>query len=497
MKKQYNIVVVGGGTAGTMAASYIKSWWGPLASVTMVYDHNVPGIGVGESLTPVFDAYLKVVGITTVDLIKNCNATIKLGLKFKNWTHEGSEWYHSFPLNDAIAKLDSPLFAYNAIDAYDILHNQYDGSYNYGAYYFNNNVIPTDNDLTYRHALHVDATLFSKYVENKFKSQLTIIDGIVDNVTVDNGNITSIRLEDGRELNADIFIDASGYARTLIKNLNPEWVDISDQLPTDRTIPNPLFKDFEKIPPYTTAEASKNGWILDVPLSNRRGTGYVYSSKFTTDEEAKEDFNKWLIKTHGTELASDRVIKFNNGYYKDTWIGNCVAMGLASGFVEPLEATSIHHLITQMDNFVRLYNGNILAYDQANYNRFLRDIYDNSFKYIRFFYNTGRTDSDFWRYIEENKPEWLHSIENKMQHSFLTHKDIEDDRWMFESTSFNCIGYGHGLYKNNTSIEHFLRSQGLYKKAAAVSKEVRDIKTAIQSAAVDHKSWIEKIKSTR
>ena len=497
MKKQYNIVVVGGGTAGMMAASYMKAFWGPLADIQVIYDHNTPGIGVGESLTPVFDAYLKVVGITTVELIKHCNATIKLGLKFKNWTHEGSEWYHSFPLNDAFGLLDQPLLFYNAIDAYDILHNQYDGSYNYGKYYFEHNTIPSANNLQYRHALHVDATLFSKYVEDKFKDQLTIIDGIVDNVNVANGNITSIHLKDGQEIVADIFIDATGYSRTLIKNLNPEWVDISDQLPTNRTIPNPLFKEFDSIPPYTTAEASKNGWILDVPLSNRRGTGYVYSSKFTTDQEAKEDFNQWLLKTHNVELASDRVISFSNGYFKNLWIGNCVAMGLASGFVEPLEATSIHHLITQVDNFVRIYHGKNLAFDIENYNRLAEAIYENSFKYIRFFYNTGRTDSEFWRYLDENKPGWLCSIEEKIKHSFITHRDIEDDRWMFESTSFNCIAYGHGMYKDNTRIEHFLRSQGLYARAAQVSADVRKIKKLVEAESVDHKQWIDLIKSSQ
>ena len=94
----YKIIVVGGGTAGVMAATYFKSYWGNLVDVTMIYDHKKPGIGVGESLTPIFDNYLKTVGITTIELIQNCNATIKLGLKFKNWTHEGSEWHHSFPI---------------------------------------------------------------------------------------------------------------------------------------------------------------------------------------------------------------------------------------------------------------------------------------------------------------------------------------------------------------------------------------------------------------
>lgn len=492
----YNIVVIGGGTAGIMAASYFKTYWGDKANIKVIYDHKKPGIGVGESLTPVFDAYLKMVGLTTTDLVKNCHATIKLGLKFKNWTKPGHEWHHSFPLNDAFGLIDSVLFTYSAVDAYDILHNQHDGSYNYGKFYFDNYLIPDSNNNAYRHALHVDATLFSKYVEEKFKDRIEVIDGNVCKVNMLEDHISSITLEDGTSVTADMFIDASGYERVLIKHFNPEWVDITKYLPTDRTIPNPLFKDFDKIPPYTTADATKNGWILDVPLSNRHGTGYVYSSKFTTDQEAKEDFNRWLLTTHGVELASDRVIKFNNGYYKQQWCGNCLAIGLASGFVEPLEATSIHQLIIQMDNFVRVFQGKSLAYDRTNYNDIISRVYENSFKYIRFFYNTGRRDSPFWTYLDDTKPEWLLDIEEKMKHSFLTGKDIENDRFMFESTSFNCIGYGHGMYKDARHLEQFLKSHGLYEAAGKASTKIRDLKKDLQKYAVDHKQWVQHIRST-
>jgi tryptophan halogenase len=308
------------------------------------------------------------------------------------------------------------------------------------------------------------------------------------------GNISSIQLDNGHTLTGDVYIDCSGYERVLIKNFNTQWVDISKDLPTDRTIPNPTFVNYNYIPPYTTAEASKNGWILDVPLSNRRGTGYVYSSKFTTDEEAKEDFNKWLLKTHNQELSSDRVIKFNNGYYKNTWVGNCLAMGLSSGFVEPLEATSIHHLIIQMDNFVRLFHGKHLEFDRKNYNRMMQDVYENAFTYIRFFYNTNRTDSDFWRYLTENKPSWLYDLEEKLKYSYLTSKDIPNDRYMFESTSFNCIAYGHGLY-DKSDLKKFLDHHYLYDAAGKYSHLVRTVKEEMKSEVVDHKQWIDLIKS--
>jgi tryptophan halogenase len=490
----YKIIVVGGGTAGVMISTYLKSFWQDSADITMVYDHKRPGIGVGESLTPVFDTYLKRVGVSTIDLIKNCHATIKLGLKFKNWSHEGSEWYHSFPLNNAFSHVPVTLYEYEAINAYDIATGQHDNGYTYGQFYFKNNLIPTTDNLAYRHALHIDATLVSKYIENVFKDRLTIIDGIVEQVEVsDTRDIKSITLQSGQKLTADIFIDASGYERVLFKHLKSEWVDWSDQLITDRTIPNPLFKDFDEIPPYTTAEATKNGWILDVPLSNRKGTGYVYSSKFTTDQEAKEEFNKWLLKTYNVELASDRVISFKNGFHKEQWIGNCIAMGLASGFCEPLEATSLHHLMIEIDQFTRVYRGKVLEFDRMHYNIFLETMYVNSFKYIRFFYNTGRRDSEFWRYLDDNKPDWLQAYEDKAKHSFFTMWDIPNNQFMFESSAFNCVAYGHGMYKDNKSLIDFLKAQAILEPTKEASQKIKQTKRELEVFAVDHKAWITSI----
>jgi tryptophan halogenase len=489
----YKITVVGGGTAGVMAATYFKSYWGDLVDVTMIYDHKKPGIGVGESLTPIFDNYLKTVGITTIELIQNCNATIKLGLKFKNWTHKGSEWHHSFPINEALDATDSTVADYNAIDAYDILHDQYENSYNYDNFYYDNNLIFGTDNLSYRHAMHIDANLVGRYIESKFKDRINIVDGIVQQVNVDNREITSLILASGEVMTSDLFIDASGLEYALIKHLNPEWIDVTDQLPTNRTIPNPLFKDFDYIPPYTTADATKNGWILDVPLSNRRGTGYVYSSEFTSDEEAKKDFNQWLLKTHGTELASDRVIKFNNGYWKEQWIGNCIAVGLASGFVEPLEATSLHNTYSQLDTITSTHSLIKCQIDSDAYNMFSTRMYENSVEYIRFFYHTKRTDSEFWKYLTNNTPNWLQDLDAKLLNAFPGPRDFPKIG-MFGATSYTAIGYGHGRFTKE-GIERYLNSKHLMQHAKHASAQVKKIKLDLRKHAVDHKQWIDYIKS--
>jgi len=490
----FKIIVVGGGTAGAMAASYFKSYWGDRADVTMLYDHSKPGIGVGESLTPLFDNYLKTVGISTIDLIRNCNATIKLGLKFKNWTHDGSEWFHSFPHNESLSLVNPVLVDFNAVDAFDILHNQYDSGYTYGKFYFNNNVLPSTDNLSYRHALHVDASLLSKYVEFVFQDKITIIDGNVTDVHVTNRSITSIKLANRQEYSADLFIDASGLDQVLFKHLAVDWVDLSDQLPTDRAIPFPLFKDFDYIPPYTTAEATKNGWILDVPLSNRHGTGYVYSSKFTTDDEARFEFDKWLKEKYNVNLTSDRIIKFKSGYNAEHWVGNCVAIGLSSGFVEPLEATNIHHAFTQIDLITKVFDGITSTQIINHYNTVMTTIYKNTFKYIRFFYNTGRTDSSFWQYLTDNTPDEIKDIITLIDSTPLTiynfNKTAAD---MFESADFNCIAYGYGLFKNTDNLENFLKSRWLYDHAASASQQIKELKKYIEQQSVDHKQWIDSV----
>ena len=489
----HKITVVGGGTAGVMAATYLKSYYGELVDVTMIYDHSKPGIGVGESMTPSFDSYLKAVGVSTIELVQNCNATIKLGLQIKDWTHEGSLGYHSFAINEAMHSVDPVLNYYNAVAAYDILTDQFEGSHNYDEFYFDNNLIFGADNTSYRHALHIDANLVGRYIEDKFKDRINIVDGIVQQVNVKDRRIESIVLESGETYTSDLFIDSSGLAYALIKHLEPEWVNIQDQLPTNRTIPNPVFKDFDYIPPYTSAKATKNGWILDVPLSNRRGCGYVYSSDFQTDEDAKIEFNKWLVKTHNVELTSDRVIKYDNGYWKEQYIGNCMAIGLSAGFVEPLEATSIHMAFSLMEEFTSMYSLTESTVNNRTYNTVANRVYENSMEYIRYFYHTNRTDSEFWQYMTNNTPTWLEELSEGHASSFAAPGYITK-AGMFTSTQYATIGNTHGKF-TKAGITRYLDSKFMMAPAKAASANVKKIKLDLRQHAVDHKQWIDYVKA--
>ena len=177
---------------------------------------------------------------------------------------------------------------------------------------------------------------------------------------------------------------------------------MSKYLPIDRAIPQQIPFDFyDELPSYTLAEATDNGWIWRIPIGNRYGTGYLYSSKFTSDEEAREKYNDWLVENFKTKLTSDRIIRYKPGYYEDYWMGNCLAVGLSSGFVEPLESTGIHIVIKQVQEFIN-YNYNLknLNFNRKSANLINRDIYADVVNFVALHYNTNRTDSEFWKYVK-------------------------------------------------------------------------------------------------
>ena len=196
---------------------------------------------------------------------------------------------------------------------------------------------------------------------------------------------------------------------------------MSKYLPIDRAIPQQVPYDFKgELPSYTLAEATDNGWIWKIPIGDRYGTGYLYSSKFISDEEAREKYNDWLVENLGTELTSDRIIKYRPGYYEDYWMGNCLAVGLSSGFVEPLESTGIHIIIKQIYDFI-FFNSNLenLELNRKSANLINRDLYTDIINFVCLHYNTNRTDSEFWKYLTDNKLDWVKDVEEKCKREFL------------------------------------------------------------------------------
>tara|TARA_B100000925_G_scaffold75247_1_gene52980 strand:+ start:865 stop:2400 length:1536 start_codon:yes stop_codon:yes gene_type:complete len=407
MKK---FVIVGSGTSGLIAAGMIKKYWNDEVDVTLIHDKDQENISVGESTTPFVHAFLTFCEIPEQELIKEIDATIKLGINFKNWIPD-TEYFHGFAQVDSGKQEDSSA-------TYSILYDEYDGG---SLYNKPSNKVPFHIFENFSHALHLDTRQFTDYLYEKLREKLNVVVDIVTRVQVEDNNIKYVETKSNGIFDADYFIDATGFNRILFKHLKPQWNDMSQYLPIDRAIPQQVEYDFgDELPSYTQAEATDNGWIWKIPIGNRFGTGYLYSSKFTSDKEAREKYNGWLNNNFNVNLTTNRVIKYEPGYYEDYWIGNCLAVGLSSGFVEPLESTGIHIIIKQLYDFI-FFNSNLknLEFNRKAANIINRDLYTDIINFVCLHYNTNRTDSEFWKYLSTNKLEWVKDVEQKCKEEFM------------------------------------------------------------------------------
>ena len=478
----YRFVVVGGGTAGAITATYLKSHWGDKVDVTVVYDHKQPNIGLGESLTPTILTYLKQVGITTDELIKDCNSTVKLGLKFKNWTGDGSYFYHPFNW------MDTSSFNTNNFEAaYEIANGCYDNDTAYGNDLLESNKVPMFLE-DHSHALHIDGIRFSQYVLKKFEFDLNIIDDIITDVVIDENGINHLVGTNNKKIEGDFFIDASGLKKVIFSKLDNTWIDKSDWLPLNRVIPNPIPCNHDEIPSYTTAEATGDGWILQVPLRNRWGTGYLYSDRFTEKEDAQKRFDQFLKENYNSSLQHNNIGSFDSGYWKKQWIKNSMCVGLSSGFTEPLEATNIHHVIYQMFDFTSRFNFKIFDFDIERYNETMEKFYDRVYLFIRFCYNTGRRDTSFWQYLYYNTPKQILDLTEKISNDFLNEQSMPHD--IFNYNNFIKVARGLNMINRKNYLK-ILSDRNVVEYTERNINIMRDIKKSIDSNSVSHKEYLE------
>tara|TARA_R100000030_G_scaffold67927_3_gene51864 strand:+ start:69 stop:1514 length:1446 start_codon:yes stop_codon:yes gene_type:complete len=478
----YRFVVVGGGTAGAITATYLKSHWGDKVDVTVVYDHKQPNIGLGESLTPTILTYLKQVGITTDELIKDCNSTVKLGLKFKNWTGDGSYFYHPFNC------MDTSSFNTNNFEAaYEIANGCYDNDTAYGNDLLESNKVPMFLE-DHSHALHIDGIRFSQYVLKKFEFDLNIIDDIITDVVIDENGINHLVGTNNKKIEGDFFIDASGLKKVIFSKLDNTWIDKSDWLPLNRVIPNPIPCNHDEIPSYTTAEATGDGWILQVPLRNRWGTGYLYSDRFTEKEDAQKRFDQFLKENYNSSLQHNNIGSFDSGYWKKQWIKNSMCVGLSSGFTEPLEATNIHHVIYQMFDFTSRFNFKIFDFDIERYNETMEKFYNRVYLFIRFCYNTGRRDTSFWQYLYYNTPKQILDLTEKISNDFLNEQSMPHD--IFNYNNFIKVARGLDMINRKNYLK-ILSDRNVVEYTERNINIMRDIKKSIDSNSVSHKEYLE------
>lgn len=422
--KSDNIIIVGGGSAGWMTAAHlIKSF--PDKNITVVESDIIPTIGVGESTLADFRLWLDFLEVDVKDFMRSCNASYKLGISFYNFLKENSKPIHymfgapdlehtKFGLKDwSIIKLNEKQLEFGDYTNYYWKHS----------YCFDQNKLPHEKsdflqpfDFDKDVAFQVNAIEFANWLREKYciPRGVNQIVSTVKTIKPDScGNIQSILLDNDLELKADLYVDCTGFKSMLLGEfMSSEFISTTDSLPNNKAWFGPYqYSDKNKeLELSTRCTALKNGWVWNTPLWSRVGTGYVYCDKYTTDEEALEEFKQHLdsknMPHYNPNRSKDMVfknIKIKNGYYKSPWIKNVVAIGLAQGFLEPLESTGL---------FILYYSASCLAdslsrdrftvWDSDRFNRKVNEMYENMLKFVEaHFLLSTRDDSEYWKYFSE------------------------------------------------------------------------------------------------
>jgi tryptophan halogenase len=496
MKK---ILVLGTGTAGLISASLIKTLYKDKVDVEVYYDKSQENIGVGEGTVPNILDVLNTLGISVSDLIKSIGTTIKLGIEFKNWIPNDT-YFHGFVVNSDIMKSEMELSYYKdeSSSCYGIANGIDHGSIQYNT---SETTIP-NKDFDYGYAIHLDTVKFSKYLRHIISNKVKFIEDILVESKIENGIIQELVFEKTGSVKADFYIDCSGFKSLLIRKLSKEWIDVSDILPIDSAIPQQVLNQNNEIRSNTLAEATANGWIWQIPVGERYGTGYLYSSKFTSDEEARKDYDNWLKLNHNIGLESNRIIRFSPGYFKDFCVGNCAAIGLSSGFIEPLEATGIMIITEQVNALIN--SGilmNNLEFDRNNINRYVLDLYRSTVDFVSFHYITGRTDSPFWKYMKDHKSKVAEEFEYKCRTDFISKKYIDKsllNLWSIDS----FINVAHGLKMfNQKSVRKYMEnkfdSEIFTDRMKQEFFRQKQIKNNNEKTSVSHREFLNYVKNVK
>jgi len=402
------VVVVGGGTAGWMTAAALSTVLRKdICEIELVESDAIGIVGVGEATIPAIHDFNRKIGLNEPDFMRHTNATFKLGIEFVDWAKKGDAYMHPFGHHG---------FDINGVSFhhYWLDQNRRGSTSQLGEYCVpfvaakaGRFALPLSDPRsvlsTYSYAFHFDASLYAQYLRRVAERRgVTRTEGRVIDVELDgeNGYISSVKLENGRTIAGDLFIDCSGFRALLIGDtLGVGYESWQHWLPCDRAVAvqsrNPDMLD-----PYTRATALNAGWQWRIPLQHRTGNGHVYCSQYVSDDEARAVL---LDNIEREALAEPRVLRFVAGRRRQMWEKNCVAIGLSGGFLEPLESTSIYLIQAAIMKLIeRFPDREFSAVDRDDYNAQIGLAFEQVRDFIILHYKaTSRDDSDFWRYCRD------------------------------------------------------------------------------------------------
>lgn len=441
------IVIAGGGTAGWMTAALLKKVLQQRVEIQLVESEEIGIIGVGEATIPPIQTFNSVLGLHEPEFLRETKATIKMAIRFDNWKQQGDSYYHTFGapgttigfsafqhywLRAQKQGLNTPIWDYdlNYLCCEAGVFGKFDSK-----------------DPLYQvpYAYHFDSALYGRYLR-KISEQAGVVrtEGKIREVRLnpESGFVEALLMENGSEIQGDLFIDCSGMRGLLTQGaLQTGYEDWSHWLPCDRALAVPSER-FEKTLPYTRSIAHKAGWQWRIPLTHRNGNGLVYSSHHLSDDEATTIL---LSNLDSTALAEPKPIKFKTGRTLQQWNKNVVAVGLSSGFLEPLESTSIHLIQSAIVRLLKHFpNAGISQTQVDEYNRDSKHEYETVRDFIILHYHLNeRDDSEFWRYLR-NMP-----IPERLAHKIALFKEtgaiMNDPGDIFLDSSWLQVMMGQGI----------------------------------------------------
>lgn len=419
-----SIVIVGGGTAGWMTASHLKKAL-PGLDITLVESANIKTVGVGEATFSTVKLFFDFLGLEEHEWMPHCNATYKLAIKFVNWRADGGHFFHPFQRYDIVdgfnmgewwlkLKKGEEPFDYACFTIPAMCDAQRSPRYLDGRV-FDDKVqeyftvdfrgkknILAEHKVQYPYAYHFDASLLAKFLEGygTQRGVRRVVDDVAEVKLREDGGISHIVTKEHGEIHGDLFVDCTGFRGMLInQTLGEPFISFSESLLCDRAIALQVPKDIKKdgLNPFTQATALSSGWVWTIPLYGRTGTGYVYSSRFISPEDAEKEFRAHLGPESDGLPANH--IKMRIGRCRNSWVKNCVAIGLASGFVEPLESTGIFFIQNGIEELVNHLPANGFEEEAVrSYNRVVGDCIDGVRDFLILHYRTtDRNDNEFWR----------------------------------------------------------------------------------------------------
>ena len=467
------IVIAGGGTAGWVAAAALSKQLGKLIEVVLVESDQIGTVGVGEATIPPMRVFHSMLGVDEQEFMRATSATFKLGISFENWGTLESKYFHPFGTTGQSSFL--------ADFQHFWLHGKSKGiDAAFGEYSFETQValqnkFATSKNSAINYAYHLDATRYAEFLR-QFSEALGAkrIEGKIQSVRQHaNGYIQALELADGQIIEGDLFIDCTGFSGLLIeKTLHTGYEDWSQWLPCDSAVAVQT-ESVGEPRPYTRSIAHPSGWQWQIPLQHRTGNGLVYCSKYLSDEEAKQLL---LASVEGKPLTQPKQLKYRTGRRNKVWNKNCVALGLSSGFVEPLESTSIYLFMNGIVRLMRLFPFDGISNAHIDeYNRQTQAEIENVRDFIILHYHvTQRDDSPFWRYCQQMEvPSTLaHRIELFKQNAYAFQGESE----LFRLESWTHVMFGQGLMPQTYhQIFATMSDQELVSHLASIRHKIAEV----------------------